>query len=53
MKHDEEQQNTASQEIEVARRTIAKQVNDALEKGIGDQKLSQILVLATALEKIR
>ena len=51
MKHDEaEQQNTAGQEIEIARRTIAKQVNDKLEitRGIKD-----LVILATVLEKIR
>jgi len=54
MKHDEaEQANTASQEIEVARRNIAKSINNALDDGIGDRPLDRLLMLATALEKIR
>ena len=51
MKHDEaEQKNTASQEIEVARRELAKQVNEQLETHRG---IKDLVILATALEKIR
>ena len=50
MKHDEEQANTASQEIEIARRELAKQVNEQLETHRG---IKDLVILATALEKIR
>jgi len=55
MKHEDEkceqeQQNTASQEIEVARRELAKQVNEQLETHRG---IKDLVILATALEKIR
>jgi len=53
MKHDEEQQNTTEQEITIARREIAKGVNSALDHGVGEQRLAQLVLLATVIEKVR
>jgi len=50
MKHDEEKETTANEEIEIARLKLAKQINDHLEnpKGVKD-----LVALATAVERIR
>jgi len=50
---EQEQENTATQEIEVARRNLAKAINNALEHGVGDQRLDRIAVLADAIARIR
>jgi hypothetical protein len=52
MKHDEEQTNTASQEIEVARRLVARTVVKALDEN-AIMTPDTLLTLATVLEKIR
>jgi len=52
MKNESEQQNTASQEIEVARRLIASTVTKALDEN-AIMTPDTLLILATTLEKIR
>ena len=50
---EQEQANTASQEIEVARRNIAKTVNKMLEDGdYGDKKLGRLYQLAEIIEMV-
>ena len=54
MKHDEQEQaNTASQEIEVARRNLAKAVNKALDEGVGDKRATRLFEMARVIEMIR
>jgi len=50
MRNEIEQQNTASQEIEVARRGIAVKVNKWLEHEL---EIENLLILATIVEAIK
>ncbi len=48
-----EQANTAAQEIEVARRELAKAVNSGIDHTVGDHRLEQLSDLARIIEMIR
>ena len=54
MAQDEEvtKETTAKDEIEKARRSLARAIRGALEEGVGDSRLTKIGMLAAALENI-